>query len=490
MITMHSLDLLELGAAPPEALAVISDDGHELTYGELRALVAEHRAALARPAKALVLIDGPRTVTGLVGYLAALSAGHAVVLVEDGGARAAAEVIAGYAPDLVVTHEESQLGGLLDQLGFRRRPAARLHTWGGTADQAAPPVHKALGLLARTSGSLGPPKAVRISYASLRANALAIAEALGLRDSDRTMTSLPLDFSFGLSMLNSAFAAGGAVALTRQAPSSRQFWTLLDRVTGTCAGAVTSTYRFLRSTGWDPACHPSVRLLLQAGGPIDKETASYCRSRVARHGGEFILMYGQTEATARIAYLPTALARAHECAAGIPVPGSRVTIEAAAGVPAPDGTVGEIIVWGPGVMLGYAQGRADLSAGDQQGGVLRTGDLGYVRNGCLYVTGRADRQVKVFGRRVDLDQLESHLMEQGVTAAAEAPDDEHIALLFEPAASERDLRRVIAARLGLPAPAVRFVTAALPRTASGKIDRGAVRRLLCDAASPAPGRRA
>lgn len=481
------LDLLDLGAAPAAAIAVVSDGEDTLTYGELRALVADSKAALACSVKALILIDSPRTVAGMVGYLAALSAGHSVVLVDDGGPRAAAEVITGYSPDLVVTHEDTQLGELVQRLGFRRRPEMPLPTWARIADHAAAAVHPDLGLLARTSGSLGPSKTVRISYANLRANALAIADALGLRDADRTMTGLPLDFSFGLSMVNSALAAGGSIALTRQPPSSRQFWTLLDRAGGTVAGAVTSTYRFLRSTGWDPARHPTLRLLLQAGGPVDGETRNYCRSRVARHGGEFIPMYGQTEATARIAYLPAALARAHDGSVGVAVPGSRLAIEAQGSAPAPDGTIGEIVVSGAGVMLGYALDRADLSLGDLQGGVLHTGDLGYVRDGCLYITGRADRQVKVFGRRVDLDQLERYLLERGVTAAAEALDDEHIAMLVEPEVSRRDLRREVAAKLGLPAPAIRLVTAALPRTASGKVDRRAVRRSLCAGTSLASG---
>jgi acyl-coenzyme A synthetase/AMP-(fatty) acid ligase len=330
----------------------------------------------------------------------------------------------------------------------------------------------------RTSGSLGAPKMVRLSFSNLRVNAMAIAEALELRASDRGMTSLPLDFSFGLSLANSHLAAGASVALSAFSPSSQPFWQYLDDAAATCVGAVPSTYRFLRGRGWDPRAHPSLRLLLLSGGPLDEATLAHFGALMSADGGEFVSMYGQTEATARIAVLPAALAAGHRGAVGLPVPGGKIRIERPGGSLAADGEAGEIVYEGPNVMMGYAYARADLAKGWRQSRALRTGDLGLLRDGVLYVRGRMDRQVKVFGRRIDLAHVERLLLDGGITAAVEAVGDERLVVASELAADRlAAVCRSLATSLGLPPSAVRAVHMdALPCGHRGKIDHAAVRR--------------
>lgn len=473
------LDLLALGAAAHHEAAVVSADGGGFDYGRLRSVVAAGRTALARPDKALVFIDRPRSPTGLVGYLAALSAGHAVVLAEEGGAALWDEFVAAYEPELVVAAPDAPLSGSLRESGFRPATADPFPVWRRPGAWPAAEIHPDLGLLMRTSGSLGPAKTVRLSYGNLSTNAVAIAEALRLRGADRAMTSLPLDFSFGLSMVNSAFAAGASVGLAAYSPSSQSFWEYLDHVSGTCVGAVPSTYAFLRDRAWDPAAHTSLRLLLHAGGPLDEGALTFYRWRMAAGGGEFVSMYGQSEATARISYLPAALASQHAGSAGVAIPGGRITIERPDGSPARDGETGEIVYAGPGVMMGYATCRADLSAGDVQGNVLRTGDLGHLRGGLLYVTGRMDRQVKLFGRRIDLDEIERRLGAQRWTVAVEATGDDGLVVVAEPAPGLREACQALGRRLGLPPSSVRLVLMDnLPYNHRGKLDRNLVKEAL------------
>jgi acyl-coenzyme A synthetase/AMP-(fatty) acid ligase len=297
------------------------------------------------------------------------------------------------------------------------------------------------------------------------------------------MTSLPLEFSFGLSIVNSNLESGGSLALSAYSPSSRPFWEHVDHVAATSVGAVPVTYAFLRTQGWDPAAHPSLRLLQHAGGPLDDATREYHLERMAAKGGEFVTMYGQTEATARISYLPSASARSHPGSAGTAVPGSRIRIERPDGGPAEDGETGEVVVAGPGVMMGYATSRADLSRGDDLGGTLRTGDRGCLRGGMLYVTGRLDRQVKLFGLRVDLDEIERDLSARGLTAVVEAVTGERLVVVAEPAG---DLdggldgaRRMLGTRLGIPSAALSVEqVSCLPYNGNGKVDRHAVRQLI------------
>jgi long-chain acyl-CoA synthetase len=475
----RSLDLLALGEGTASDLAVICPDGTALTHGALRSRLAECRTALSGPAKALVVVASPRTLTGLVGYLAAVETGHAVILTEESDLALTSDLIAAYAPELIITMPTGPLADLAAKAGYRLRTRAPIPVWKAPEWCSSDPIHPDLALLVRTSGSLGAAKTVRLSFDNLRANALAIADALRLRGSDRTMTALPLDYSFGLSMVNSALVAGGAVALGSHSPSSSLFWDHADEVGATCVGAVPTTYKLLRARGWDPGRHPSLRLLLHAGGALGMETFAYHHARMTAKGGEFISMYGQTEATARIACLPAALAPSYSGSVGSAIPGGRITIEKSAGVSAADGDVGQIVFEGPNVMMGYAMCRGDLAAGDMQGSVLRTGDLGYLRDGYLYVTGRMDRQVKVLGRRIDLDQLEKSLEDQGLMAAMDVIGDEQLAVVAEPAAHALDACRAITSRLRLPSSSVRLITiGSLPYTGRGKIDRPAVRRIL------------
>jgi acyl-coenzyme A synthetase/AMP-(fatty) acid ligase len=280
-------------------------------------------------------------------------------------------------------------------------------------------------------------------------------------------------------MVNSAFAAGASVALASYSPSSHHFWEYLDHAGGTCVGAVPATYAFLRAHGWDPAGHPALRLLLHAGGALDEATRAYHAGRMAAQGGEFVSMYGQTEATARISYLPAALGARYPGSSGVAIPGGRISIERPGGVAAGAGETGEIVFAGPGVMMGYATSRADLARGDVQGDVLHTGDLGYLRDGLLYVTGRLDRQVKVFGLRIDLDQVEIRLASWGLAAAVEVVGDERLVVVAEPSAALTDACRALARELRLPSVAVCLETVSrLPYNGRGKIDRRAVRQLL------------
>lgn len=473
----QTLDLLAMGAAPTTATALTLTDGRVVTYGELRALVASGQQALDLPYKALVAVDEPRSLEGLGYYLAALAAGHAAFLAENADGLLWREVIGAYQPDLVAARPVGPLGTLLRQAGYTCAADTQLPVW----RRGAPPasrVHGDLGMLIRTSGSAGAPKMVRLSYDNLRGNAVAIRAALALRAADRALASLPLDFSFGLSMVNSAFAAGASVALCGWSPSSELFWQYVERVRGTCVGAVPATYRFLRARRWDPGAHQSVRLLLHAGGDLDPNTVRHYAARMAGRDGGFVSMYGQTEATARITCLPGHLAMSRAGSAGEAVPGTRVTVERADGSLAAAAETGEIVVRGPGVMLGYATGRPDLADGDRQGDTLRTGDLGYLVDGLLYLAGRLDRQVKVLGRRVNLDGLEAALSARGVAAAAEVAGDERILIITEdPAATDSALPE-LAVLTGLPTAALSVIpVASLPRGRTGKTDRRAVRRI-------------
>ena len=188
-----------------------------------------------------------------------------------------------------------------------------------------------------------------------------------------------------------------------------------------------------------------------------------------RKGWELFVMYGQTEATARMAYLPPDLAAEVPGAVGIPVPGGSFRLD-----PVPGLEHGELVYTGPNVMLGYAGSPPDLAAG-RTVTELRTGDLARLHPAGVYeVVGRRSRFVKIVGLRVDLGQVERLLADLGVQAASAGTDD-GVVVAVEGDHDAQLLGKVLAQGMGLPRAALQVhAVERLPRLASGKLDYQAV----------------
>lgn len=412
-------------------LAALHAGERTVSYDELDRLVADARAALG-PRRLVRLAPAP-TVDFVVSWLAALTGGHATLLTADDGLAAA-------------------------------------YTAGD------PALHPDLRLLLSTSGSTGSPRLVRLSAANLDANAAAIASSLGLTATDVALTTLPLDYCYGLSVLHSHLAVGASVVLDDRSVTDPALWAHARAREVTSFAGVPYTFDLLGSAGWPDL--PSLRQVTQAGGRMAPERVRTLAQQGAREGWELVVMYGQTEATARMAYLPPHLASRHPETVGIPVPGGSFRLEPVEGV-APG--VGELVYAGPNVMLGYAESPADLRRGAEVG-ELRTGDLARITDGLVEIVGRRARFAKLFGQRIDLDRVQTLLALGGHdTACAEAADAEQLVVAVPGAPDTEALAEVaaaVAADTGLPPHAVRAVAvAALPRLANGKTDHQAVARL-------------
>ncbi|WP_308285693.1 AMP-binding protein [Actinoplanes hulinensis] len=326
-------------------------------------------------------------------------------------------------------------------------------------------VHPDLALLLTTSGSTGDPKLVRLSRSAVLANAEQVAESLGVTGDDVAITTLPLFYSYGLSVLHSHLLRGATVVLDRTGIMRRDFWAAVDEHRVTSMAFVPSQYEMLRRLRFDPAKHPSVRTLTQAGGRLRTGLVSDFAGRMDAAGGRMFVMYGQTEAGPRMACLPPSHLAGKPGSVGRAMPGGAFTIED-----------GEVVYRGPNVMMGYAETAADLARGDDQGGVLRTGDLGRLDDdGFLYITGRLKRMGKVFGVRINLDDVER----QFPVAAVAGDDRIHV---FAEGLSEdevRALRTKIAEWLGAHFTGVDVRTVeVLPLLPNGKTDYRALEASL------------
>lgn len=455
------------GLLHPDARLVDAANGAMLAGVDLQDRVAELAAGLDREPPGTVLAAMPTTVPAVLRFLAALHAGRPIALVDPRiDEERLAELAGRFRPAVLFSDAE-----LLP--GYRLGPDQRLGGYQRRTGEVGPAPHPELALLLTTSGSTGSPKLVRLSQAAVLANAAAISAALGIDGAEVASTSLPLHYTFGLSVLTSHLYAGATVVVEENALTTRDFWSSLDRYHVTSLAAVPYQYEMLRRLRFDPVRHPRLRTLTQAGGRLNPDLVEDFHRRMAAVGGRFFVMYGQTEATARMTVLPADRLPTKLGSVGVPVHGGAITVNPGDGTETTEpGRTGEIVYRGANVMMGYAETAADLARGDDLGGVLRTGDLGRLDDeGFLYLTGRIKRIAKIFGVRVNLDDVERSLAQHGPVAAVAGPD--RLVLVAEGADDDRlaRIRTEAAAGLGTHSSGilVRSV-AALPLTATGKPD--------------------
>lgn len=426
-------------------LAVVTPDGLEVTYTELATRVAEVANRLGTTRR-LVLITATNDLDPLVTYLAALAGGHPVLLTGPDG-RHRDRLIEAYDPDV-----------LLDRDGLRERRRGSAHT-----------LHPDLAVLLSTSGSTGSPKLVRLSAGNLQANAESIATYLDIRDTDRAAAMLPMHYCYGLSVINSNLLRGAALLLSNDSVVDECFWTRLRTHGGTSLHGVPYTFELLDRVGFATMDLPALRYVTQAGGAMAPERVRELALRGERDGWRLFVMYGQTEATARMAYLPPELAATHPETVGIPVPGGSFEI-----LPSDVPGQGELIYRGPNVMLGYAETTEDLALG-RTTDALPTGDLARrTEDGLYQLTGRAAGFIKICGLRIDPRHVEQILAGHGHRAACTGAGD----VLVVATLSRGLSAAVVGQHVGLPASQVRvFAVDELPRLPTGKIDYPTVGQL-------------
>lgn len=434
--------------------ALITPEGESLTYRELYALADELAAPLGK-GKKLVFLCCKNSRRVVAAYLGCLRHGHVALLlnaeIEESMLHRLMEV---YHPDFIFRDDTPHSA------------MVPLHAHEGTT-----PLHPDLALLLSTSGSTGSPKLVRLSRKNLQANASAIAEYLQLSEQERPITNLPMYYSYGLSVINSHLQAGACLLLTADSLISPRFWKFCDEHGVTSFSGVPYTYDMLEAIGFRKRTLPTLRCMTQAGGHMSAERVATYATWAKERGIRLFIMYGQTEATARMSYLPPELSNDHPDSIGIPIPGGsfRILDEQGAVITQAE-TAGELVYQGSNVSMGYAESRSDLLLGDTNVGVLRTGDMAKRDiNGLYYITGRLKRFLKIAGNRFGLDELEAHFNRLGVEAVCGGQDSK---LLI--AVTKAEHKEIIAATLKetwhLMKNQYRIILIdSIPRSATGKI---------------------
>lgn len=258
-------------------------------------------------------------------------------------------------------------------------------------------IYNRLSLLLTTSGSTGSPRFVRLSTKNIQSNAESIARYLNLNETERPITSLPMHYSYGISIINSHFVVGATIILTERSVVDKKFWETAKLFSATSVSGVPYTYEMFKQMRVMDMQLPSLKTFTQAGGKMLKDNIKFFADKCKKSGRKLIVMYGQTEASPRISYLPFESAADKSDSIGIAIPGVTLSVS----------DDGELICQGDNVFMGYAESYKDLEKEDEQEGILYTGDMARVdEDGYYYIIGRKKRFVKVYGNRVGLDELE------------------------------------------------------------------------------------
>ena len=376
----------------------------------------------------------------------------------------------------------------LRELGGRPTAARR--------DAPAPAVcsEDDLAALMATSGSTGTPRLVKVSHGNLIANTEAIIRSQRLGSNERALLILPVSYSFGASVLHTHLYQGGAVVFdSRFMFTDKVLRAIAQHGCTSFAGVPTAYQILLRRSNVRSIPLPSLRRFLQAGGALAIASIEQMRAIVPH--AEFFVMYGQTEATARISCLPPERLADKAGSVGVPLDNVTVRIVDGGGEAVPPGETGELWVAGKSISAGYLDEPQETQR-RFRGGWLATGDIASRdEEGYLWITGREGEFIKMCGIRMSLAEIEATVaavpgvLECAALAVPHAEAGEALALYVVAAEPADDA--VAAVRRGLPAKcicdSITLVTE-LPRNAHGKLIRSQLPHLARPALTPEEAR--
>jgi acyl-CoA synthetase (AMP-forming)/AMP-acid ligase II len=351
-----------------------------------------------------------------------------------------------------------------------------------------------LAALMATSGSKTAPRLVRVSHGNLIANTEAIIRSQRLGSDERALLILPVSYCFGASVLHTHLYQGGAVVFdSRFMFTDKVLRAIAQHGCTSFAGVPTAYQILLRRSNIRSIPLPSLRRFLQAGGALSVASIEQMRAIVPH--AEFFVMYGQTEATARISCLPPERLADKAGSVGVPLDNVTVRIVGTDGEDVPAGESGELWAAGKSISAGYLD-EPEETRRTFRGGWLATGDIASRdEEGYLWITGREGEFIKMCGIRVGFAEIEATVaavpgvLECAALAVPHAEAGEALALYVVAAAEADDV--VAAVRRGLPAKCICdtiTLVAELPRNANGKLIRAQLPQLARPTLTPEEAR--
>ena len=455
--------ILNLQHIDPQQIAAIDSNSDKLTYADITTLSQQITGNIPERALCFLLVEN--NVGGIAWVMGMLDSHKLIPLIlnvktEPGLYQ---QLLATYQPSYVCAPTHLPVDG------------QTIHTlFGYTLTKVSDmiyPIHNDLSHLLPTSGSTGSPKLVRHKYDNIEAAGLNISTFFELKATDRPLMVLPLYYTMGLSMVFSHLRVGATILITGLSMTDPNFWKFIKEQHATSFTGVPYSFQVLNLMRFFRMDLPDIELLTQGGGKMPKELnrkfAEYCRD----NGKRWIATYGQSECTARMAFLPAKWAIEKVGSIGIAVPNGELSLINTEGnlITTPH-TEGEMCYRGKNVTMGYARQQSDLALGDERNGYIRTGDLAYFdEDGCYYIVGRMGRFLKLFGMRVGLDECEQIIQSECNIECACVGTDEKMIVYITNADKQIQVKDILVHKTHIVATSFEIrIIAEIPKNEAGK----------------------
>ena len=450
-------------------VALISELTGPLTYNDLVKKTDDIKRYI--PERSLVFLISKNTVASLIFYISSIR-NNCVVMLADAKTNISniLNLISLYKPSFVAAPINWFKNSKFD--GFKILENIYDYSIYRTNYQKFPKMNINLSVLLPTSGSMGSPKYVRLSHQNLKANTDSIVNFLEIKSKDRAVTTMPCSYSFMLSIINTHVDSGASILVCDYSVTQKKFWEEFKDNKVTSLSGVPYLFDIFLKLGLSKIYIPSLRTFTQAGGKLDIRSAKKVLEFCKKNNIKFTMMYGQTEATARMAYLNWKNAINKSGSIGKSIPSTKMWLENTNGEKVKkSGEIGELVFKGKNVSMGYSNGVEDLNKEDENKGILRTGDLAsFDDEGFFYIEGRLTRIAKIYGNRLNLDEIEEKMKTVGIEVACKERGDK-LLVFFESNVSKKDVLDKISEITGQNKISFKCVVInKFPRTFSGKID--------------------
>lgn len=447
-------------------VAIIDESGKETTYAKICETADSIGKVLEKRAVAFVFCENISDC--VISYLSCLKNGVVPLLLDRKiDSELAQRLISLYKPRYFFLPKDLEEDFAQGETVFELESYKVLKT-----ENDIYPINDSLGLLLCTSGSVGSPKLVRQSYTNIQCNADAIAKYLELDENERPITTLPMNYTYGLSIINSHINSGSTILMTTSTVVSKAFWDFFKAKEATSFGGVPFTYEMLKRIRFFKMDLPSLKTMTQSGAKMTEDLYREFAEYAKANGKRFVAMYGQTEATSRMSYLPPEMATEKIGSIGKAIPGGKLMLIDTDGNEIKEAAAtGEMVYAGPNVTLGYAQCADDLIKGDERNGRLPTGDIARRdEDGYYFIVGRIKRFLKLYGNRVNLDEIDrlvkSHF---DIDCASVGTDSQCISYITDPSLTD-EVEAFLSKKTHLNSNAFKAVyIEEIPKNSSGKV---------------------
>ena len=408
----------------------LSDDKEDLSYRDLQSKLIFFKKIINK--KSLLILISSNKITSIIFYIFAIKHDCKIIILDENHSENfIKKTIFKFKPNFIFFPKIKKI------LKNKKKFFIDDYALCMTKKIIDKKINKKNSIILTTSGTTSNPKFVRLSAENVYENTYQIQKYLKINNKHRTITTLPMAYSYGLSIINTHLEFGGRVYLSNLSPVNINFWKIIKKNKIYSFGSVPAMYEFLKKIKFEKLIPSGIKYLTVAGGKTNSETLKYLKLICLEKNINFFVMYGQTEASPRISFIDITKNLKLK-SIGKPVSGGKIEL-----------IDNEIVYTGKNVSLGYAESLSDLYLGDVNNGKLFTGDLGIKDdNGYFYITGRKKRISKLFGLRINLDDIQDYLQKKGYKIYLNINDNK-IDIIYNQKYSEKIIKEYISQKYSI-----------------------------------------